>query len=326
MLRELVGDSPVVTIIGLSKNAGKTTAMRQLVGELFDERLALTSVGRDGESTDLVTGTEKPSLYVKEGDLFATARGMLALCDTTCSVEAMTGVVTPLGEVAVFRALSDGFVQLAGPSSAGQLPKLNDLFVELGAQRILIDGAAGRRSLASAGVSGCTLLCVGAAFDVDMDVVVEETAHICSLFALNKTEVDLSSVEGERFALFGEDGGRIPLAVTETGVPSWKDLPQYPCVLWVGGAVTDTTLKALSQHKEPVTVVVEDCTHILAGRASVDAFYRNGGELQVRQALRLAGVCANPTAPGGWNFPPCVFLERLRAAVSLPVIDVKGGC
>ena len=47
------------------------------MAELGEECLGLTSVGRDGECTDLVTGTEKPDLYLKKGDLFATARGML---------------------------------------------------------------------------------------------------------------------------------------------------------------------------------------------------------------------------------------------------------
>ena len=110
LLAPLVGDASPVTVIGLCKNAGKTTAMRRLMAELGEECLGLTSVGRDGECTDLVTGTEKPDLYLKKGDLFATARGMLTLCDATLEVVDLTDVMTPLGPVAVFRTLSDGYV------------------------------------------------------------------------------------------------------------------------------------------------------------------------------------------------------------------------
>ena len=131
LLAPLVGDASPVTVIGLCKNAGKTTAMRRLMAELGDERLALTSVGRDGERTDLVTGTEKPDLYLKAGDLFATARGMITLCDATLEVVDLTDVMTPLGPVAIFRTLSDGYVQLAGPSAAGQLRPLTARFMEL---------------------------------------------------------------------------------------------------------------------------------------------------------------------------------------------------
>ena len=101
LLAPLVGDASPVTVIGLCKNAGKTTAMRRLMAELGEECLGLTSVGRDGECTDLVTGTEKPDLYIKAGDLFATARGMLPLCDVTVEVACLTDVMTPLGEVGV---------------------------------------------------------------------------------------------------------------------------------------------------------------------------------------------------------------------------------
>ena len=166
LLAPLVGDASPVTVIGLCKNAGKTTAMRRLMAELGEECLGLTSVGRDGECTDLVTGTEKPDLYLKKGDLFATARGMLTLCDATLEVVDLTDVMTPLGPVAVFRTLSDGYVQLAGPSAAGQLPPLTRRFQELGAQRVLIDGAAGRKSLAGAGVEGVALLCTGASLNL----------------------------------------------------------------------------------------------------------------------------------------------------------------
>ena len=211
LLAPLVGDASPVTVIGLCKNAGKTTAMRRLMAELGDERLALTSVGRDGERTDLVTGTEKPDLYLKAGDLFATARGMITLCDATLEVVDLTDVMTPLGPVAIFRTLSDGYVQLAGPSAAGQLRPLTARFMELGAQRVLIDGAAGRKSLAGAGVEGVALLCTGASLDRDMDLVVSETAHTCWLFVRKVPEHAglRSALEGveDRFALFELDGG-----------------------------------------------------------------------------------------------------------------------
>ena len=65
LLAPLVGDASPVTVIGLCKNAGKTTAMRRLMAELEEECLGLTSVGRDGEGTDLVTGTESPTCTSK---------------------------------------------------------------------------------------------------------------------------------------------------------------------------------------------------------------------------------------------------------------------
>ena len=61
--------------------------------------LGLTSIGRDGESTDIVTGTEKPGIFVREGTLIATAKDMLRLGDITKEILMTTGIPTPLGEV-----------------------------------------------------------------------------------------------------------------------------------------------------------------------------------------------------------------------------------
>ena len=327
MLREWIGESPVVTFIGLCKNAGKTTALRRLMAELEGETLGLTSVGRDGEACDLTTGTAKPALFLRAGDLFATARGMLPLCDATCAVEALTGVATPLGEVAVLRALSDGFVQLAGPSAAGQLPPLIRAFQRLGADRVLIDGAAGRRSLAAAGAAGCAILCAGASLDRDMEAVAAETAHICGLFAAgpHPSPALRAALEGVTapFALFTPGGAPRELPADEGGAARWSRLPQVPCALWAGGAVTDPMVRALARRGCPTDLITEDPTHVLAGREAMDLLRRAGGALWVRRPLRLAAVCANPWSARGWQFDPAAFTALLRASVPLPVCDVR---
>ena len=327
LIAPLVGDASPVTVIGLCKNAGKTTAMRRLMAELGEERLALTSVGRDGERTDLVTGTEKPDLYLKQGDLFATARGMITLCDATLEVVDLTDVMTPLGPVAIFRTLSDGYVQLAGPSAAGQLRPLTARFMELGAQRVLIDGAAGRKSLAGAGVEGVALLCTGASLDRDMDLVVAETAHTCWLFARKVPEqaglrAALEGVE-DRFALFELDGSPLELPLDENGSPKWNKLPRRPLAVWAAGGVTDPLLKTLARRGAPTTLVTEDATHVLAGRSALDLFLRSGGQLTVRRELTIAAVAANPWSAYGWHFEPDKFISTLRQAIDLPVVNVK---
>lgn len=327
LIAPLVGDASPVTVIGLCKNAGKTTAMRRLMAELGEERLALTSVGRDGERTDLVTGTEKPDLYLKQGDLFATARGMITLCDATLEVVDLTDVMTPLGPVAIFRTLSDGYVQLAGPSAAGQLRPLTARFMELGAQRVLIDGAAGRKSLAGAGVEGVALLCTGASLDRDMDLVVAETAHTCWLFARKVPEqaglrAALEGVE-DRFALFELDGSPLELPLDENGSPKWNKLPRRPLAVWAAGGITDPLLKTLARRGAPTTLVTEDATHVLAGRSALDLFLRSGGQLTVRRELTIAAVAANPWSAYGWHFEPDKFISALRQAIDLPVVNVK---
>lgn len=321
LLAPLVGDAPTVTVIGLCKNAGKTTALCRLIAELEGERLALTSVGRDGERTDVVTGTEKPEIWVRGGTLFATARGMLPLCDVTLEAAALTDVVTPLGPVAVLRALSDGWVQLAGPSAVGQLAPLERTFRALGAQRVLIDGAAGRKSLAAAG-EGCAILCVGASMEGTAEQIAAETAHVCALFAAPTVTLEHGDA---RFALFAPDGAPLELETDEDGLPVWSALPRADCVLWAQGGVTTPMLRTLARRGAPVTVAAPDATHFLFDRETAQQFARAGGQLRVERAISIAAVCANPWSAYGRHLEAAKLLDALRGAVTLPVVDVKEG-
>lgn len=320
LLAPLVGDAATVTFIGLCKNAGKTTAMCRLISELADECLAMTSVGRDGERTDVVTGTEKPEIWVRQGTLFATAKGLLPLCDVTVEVMASTDVLTPLGQVAVFHARSDGYVQLAGPSAVRQLEPLKQVFHKLGAQRILIDGAAGRKSLAGAGENGCAILCVGASMEGTIEHIAAETAHVCNLFAAEPVALNHQNA---RFALFDTNGDPLPLETGADGLPVWKNLPRTHCFLWTSGGITTPTLRTLAQRGAPTTIVAPDATHFLFDRATAQLFARHGGQLQVDHPLKIAAICANPWSAYGKHLDQNELLAALRNTIHIPVVNVK---
>jgi len=327
MLLEHIGDHSVIAVIGLCKNAGKTTTMCRLIRELEGTPIALTSVGRDGETTDLVTGTEKPEIWVSKGTLFGTARGLLNLCDVTVEVTGITDCSTPLGVVGVFRALSDGYIQLAGPSAVAHLAPLCRQFYDQGAQRIIIDGAAGRKSLAGAGSESCAILCVGASLGPVMEKAVAETVHVCSLFATPTAEVPAlkNSIEAQtvRFALFTPEGAPLPLELESTGLPKWAALPREDCVLWMDGGVTTPLLKSLSRRGAPLTLAVPDATHLLCDRVSTETFLRRGGRFLVRRVIDIAAVAANPWSAYGIHYHEEDFLSALRAELKVPVVNVK---
>ena len=190
MLKEYIQGVRSLSIIGMCKNAGKTTVLNKLIAELNESsvRLGLTSIGRDGESTDLVTRTAKPGIYVYEGTLVATAVDMFRLSDITREIIYSTGWPTPMGEVAVVRARSDGSVQLAGPSMTAQLSTLVDVFSSFGADMTIIDGALSRKTLCAPTVSEATILCTGASYSRDINVVIEDTAFSTALLTLPRQE------------------------------------------------------------------------------------------------------------------------------------------
>lgn len=332
-LSELTGQYSSLSIIGMCKNAGKTTTLNRLIRELNDrgQPPALTSIGRDGESRDVVTATPKPEIYVRRGTLLATAAGLLPYCDITREIVRTTAMSTPLGDVVVLRALSDGFVQLAGPSMNDQLRQVANIFRSLGAEKIIVDGAISRKSLCSREVTEATVLCTGASCNRDMDKVVEETAHACFLLRLPAVE-DARLTEAAR-----RSGDRLVYLTQEyqSVTPEKENMPDGAALmraradirwLFVSGAVTDSLLSPLIASggaPRPFSVVARDPSRVLLSRAVLERMQRRGWQVQVLEPVFLAAVTVNPISAYGYVFDKNEFLEKMTRAVDIPVINVE---
>jgi hypothetical protein len=306
-----------VSLIGMCKNAGKTTVLNRIIRESAHKCLALSSIGRDGESQDLVTGTQKPGIYVPEGTLLATAAELLSRSDMTREILDTTGVFTPLGEVVVFRAKSDGSVELAGPSITTQLGRLREQFFALGAEQVLFDGALSRKSLCSRQVTEATILCSGASYHKNMDIVVADTAYQCRLLTL--PEVVLSSVsEDERCILPYAKGEFLPMRAEEAlkaGVAGG---------LFFGGALSEFALRPfLELSLKDVTLTVRDSSKILLKEDAFQKLLRRGADFAVLESVNPVAVTVNPFSAYGFHFGAEEFYEKMARAVHLPVFDVR---
>ena len=318
---ELTNKAPAVAMLGMCKNAGKTTVFNRLIREWAESEsgiLALTSIGRDGEGRDLVTGTYKPPIYMSEGMLAATAEELLPLCDVSREILAATGLYTSLGEIIIFRARSDGFVQLAGPAMVDQLKTLRKKLTGFGAACVMVDGALSRRSPLAGVPDGACILSTGASLDRDMEKVIGDTAYVAGL--LDLPECELPGEEAGRVTLFLPDGERI-------GADSALQIkrPGGPGLLYFSGALTETQAKALAQEtqkEEGLTVLVRDGSCLLTERQTYERLQAQGVRFAVRQGTRLAAVAINPVSAGGWRFDREAFYEKMRAAVAVPVLDV----
>ncbi len=325
--RQMIDQYRCISIIGMCKNAGKTTALNRIIRESarVQKRLALTSIGRDGEDQDLVTGTKKPGIYIPEDTLIATASDLVVRhCDVTREILDTTGIFTPMGEVVIFRARSAGNVQLAGPSMTSQLASVREDFFRLGADLVLIDGALSRKSLCSRQVTEATVLCTGASYNKNLRTVVEDTAFQCRILTLPEAEDD-------RLLPFAETDSRDTLLLTESGILSIAGsleaaLRQNKAnTVFFGGALTDHLVKPLILSAVPLqglNFVVRDASKILLKPDSFEKLQRRGVRLQVLRSVNLAAVTVNPFSAYGFHFDAGQLLEEMRSRIDLPVIDV----
>ncbi len=302
-LEKSLREVKTMSIVGMCKNAGKTTVLNWLLHNSRRDRiLGLTSIGRDGESTDVVTGTEKPSIFVPEGTLVATARDMLRLGDVTKEILMTTGIPTPLGEVVIMRARSDGYVQLAGPSITTQLRDVSKWFFELGAEQSIIDGALGRKSLGARTVAEGVILCTGASYHMNMEQVIEDTANIYRIMNLPKAAtLPPEPEEGLEACLKDHGEALIPGALTDSMV-----LP-----LLRSGVLRNGRL------------VVKDPSKVLLKADTLDKLGMRHVKLEAAEAAKTLCVTINPVSAYGWKFDKDEFMEKMREAVDAPVINVK---
>ena len=332
MLREHILGFRSLSIIGMCKNAGKTTVLNRIIRELRDEplTLALTSIGRDGEAIDVVTGTAKPGIYIYQNTLVATAKEMLPLGDVTREILETTGYSTPLGEVVLIRALSDGSVQLAGPSMTAQLIALTKTFAAFGADMTVIDGALSRKSLCAPAVSEASVLCTGASYSKSMTVLVEDTAYAAKLLTLPMqtlwSEQEINEEHAAKVRLRRRDGQSVPLpeGLSLADALRGKEYADIAGV-YISGAVTEAQLRPMLQSGAKIDgmeFAALDGSKLLFPRDVSEKLARRGAHLAVARPVRVAAITVNPVSAYGFDMDPAELLARMREAVDVPVMDV----
>lgn len=338
-LLDLIKPYKTISIIGMDKNVGKTTVLNHLIQSYarddFDS-LALTSIGRDGEEMDLVTSTEKPRIYVRRGTLIATASKCLSYGDITKEVVHTTGIQTAMGEVVFVRALSDGYIDLGGPSIGSQIHNVCNNLLSFGANKVIVDGALSRKTFASPSITEATILSSGASLSRNIDVVVKKTCHTVNLLSTNQEEEKdilnlCNGINKEcKIALIIKNKWVRELDVV-TALNSSKlildNLSSDVTHVYINGVILDKLLNDLvrsTSNLKNLKIICEDGTKLFIEQDTLNKFYAKGGLIRVLTPINLLCVTCNPKSPYGYEFNKQEFMDLLNASIELPVFDVIG--
>lgn len=340
MLYRLIQPYKSISIIGMCKNAGKTTVLNGLIRacDANDECIGLTSIGRDGERNDLVTNTKKPEIFVRFGTLAATAKQALELGTISREIVGVAdmpnplglpnklSITTPMGEIILMRAMSDGFIQLAGPSMTVQIQRIRDELFALGAKRVLIDGALSRKSLAMPAVSDGTILCSGASYSSDMEKTVADTAYAVWLMRLPRTKLEFIKSDAKYIALTDNEALEFS-DISEAAVAIRRGNVK---ALLMRGGVTDAIAKELmtaGRLLDDIELVCEDGSRLLLSRINAEKLLRVGAVFSVLNTTKLLVVTVNPFSAYGNHYDKNEFTEAVRARVpqDIPIINLMEG-
>lgn len=335
-----------VSVIGMTKNAGKTVTLNRLIIEAVEEKriLGLTSIGRDGEQEDVVTGTEKPGIDVVPDTLLATTDGCLTRSNARVEILENTREKTPVGQVLIVRVMQAGRVELAGPDTSRGVRYVCDRMLGYGAEQVLVDGALNRISSASPAITDACILSTGAAFDRDLHRVVEETAHQVRLLGLplwkaedellnRKNDESMDAWLPEKCAVGlvtrkGEIRTLDLITALNGGREIGRSMSSEDQGVLIRGSLTGRTLKDLmnaTQLYRQIPLIIEDATRLFVTSRDWQIWQKRGLQVKVLRKSRLLFITINPWSPGGWTFDSRVFRDEMKkAAKPYDVINVLG--
>ena len=320
-----------LSIVGLEKNTGKTESLKYVLDRLpvQTKRIAVTSIGIDGETVDQVTRTQKPEIVLREGMYFGTSETHYRQRRLVSELIDVSDESTSLGRVVTAKALTGGKILLSGPSSASSLKRwMGEMQQRFDIDLVIIDGALSRMSSASPAVSQSMILATGAAYSANISTLVSKTAHVVDLINLDLTnERNLQALTPiDKGLWFIDKDGELHSLDTATSLS--QDIHfqgMEGCeTLYVAGALVDGFLEKVRKNKDlkHVELVVRDFTKIFVTSQQFRLFIKAGGRIHVLQRSKLLAVTVNPTSPSGYVLDSDTLCGRLSEAIGLPVYDL----
>lgn len=322
-----------LAIIGLSKNIGKTTTMNAILKLLDYQNVSLTSIGYDGEDSDLVFGTYKPNILIKEGMIVATAKKCVLESEVPFLIMDTTGFNTPLGEIIIVKALGDGLVKLAGPSYNAQLRAVIKKLHEFGGGQVIVDGALNRKTFSDPSVCDATILCSGMTLSDSIDEVVQITNFTLDLLQtpLIQEDVDLLRSIQVPIAIVDQQNDILEIEV-KTSINSESlivhELTPEAKYLVINGPLTDKLAQAIIKNRKRfnnLTLVLKNGTNIFIKEKTLQQLRLAKIDLKVLDYIKVEAIAMNPNSLYK-QFDSETLVNKMREKTDVFVYDfVKGG-
>ena len=335
-----------VSIVGMAKNTGKTTCLNYILKRLEEEncKVAVTSIGVDGEERDILYDTLKPRIFLKKGNYFITSEKHFEERELQAKILRMSNKTTALGRLITAQVEKEGKILLSGPSDSIWLRDCIDAMSDFDVGLTLVDGALSRMSLASPAITDAMILCTGAACSIQLEQLIKKVKYLCDLIALPQANENFVRVcepiqKGvwaltktftvDNFVANNSTVGEILAEkVTDSlflDVNFVAELLERYNNFYVSGALTDNFLKVLSAEEKvsEIKLTVRDFSKIFVEPATFKRFVRRGGEIQVLQQAKLLAICTNPTSPESYNYAPELLRSSIQKELNIPVYDIR---
>jgi hypothetical protein len=319
-----------LSIIGMEKNTGKTTCLNFLLNQCRDtnRNVAVTSIGIDGEQTDLVTRTTKPEIEIFKGMGFVTSEYFYNKKKLTAEIIDVSQRSTSHGRLVLAKAVTSGKIILSGPNTTVWLKQVMAQFYDSGFNFVITDGALSRKSLASPTLSESLILTTGAALTPIVSELVRKTKFVYQLTQIEEFNTELKhtleNFETGIYALNHNEFVDLQISSSLLLNKHKNELFAHGHTLYVAGIITNSLLNTLCVNKAiaDTTLITKDFTKIFVDKDVLNHYHRAGGKLNVLNKNHLMAICVNPVSPQGHKIDSQKLIETLQKEVNVPVYDL----
>lgn len=332
MLKKFIGNHHTISIIGTAKNVGKTTVLNQIIKEYKGIKMGITSIGLDGEKVDNISYKPKPRIMVHKNMFIATAKKCLEQCYFEYDILEETDIRTGLGNIVIIEVKSSGLGLVAGPSTNHEMLTITALLNKYGVEKIFIDGALFRKSIASFNISDAVIFSTGASYSIDLNEVVEDTVLLVKNFNLRSIEDEAVRIAKShlnfKVVIMDSDFFVTPLKIDSVAGNEEYIISQVigkTRAIYINGAFTSNFVKHLinKRHEiERLTVVINDASQLLMEPNEILSLRKMNIDLRVVNRIEVIALTYNPYSPSGYSFDDEEFRCKLQDRVTLPVINV----
>lgn len=296
ILRQATRHRKSVAIIGMAKNAGKTSVLNALVHAYRDQEraLVLTSAGFDGEREDRLSGETKPRVYLFPGMYVVTSKHFLKSASIDPEVIEIFQHDTLFGPPVLVRAKQAGFIELSGPTSLIDLAEIKRAIRELWPGALfVIDGALDRKGNARASYADAVIL---------------------ALSPGEMTPTQLKKQVEEQFSWL-----QIPL-LKSGSLAEIKASRLYPYT----GALTDRVAASLiaDELTQGDTILIEDRANSFLGRSMRHVLEEKGIAVVAAHGAELILFSFNPKRRDGSTVSGDPYRTVLNQMTTLPILEL----
>jgi len=317
----------ITAIIGLSKNAGKTTYLNHLLAQHEGKVCGVFSTGRDGEEKDLVFANPKPPLKIGIGTYFCCDTKHASRFGSSATIITRLSQHSASGQLWLLKAESPLETEITGPANCRGQAELAQEMLALGIEQVFIDGSLDRKSIVINSAIDDIHLVVGAGFG-SLDKIREEVKRLYLLTQVPLCHRIVNSLADADSSIhvFTQHGWQ------DIGISSLighfevlqQSIPSGATTLYVPGAVTESMVKKLCSllKAQGLSLLVRHPLNLHLGWATLSSLL-GGFTIETVLGFHIKRIALNAQGIGSVSIPAHELRNKLRQDfVDIDVMDV----